>query len=643
MIGISWLSRLGFDTVRFGFVLRTGLAVCLAIALAWSVGLEHPQWAGMTVWAASLPTRGQLLAKSGARLVGTLLGSMVGILLVFLAAGQVAWLALGLSLWIALCVFAAHLVRSFVSYGCMLAGYSAALVALVDTAHHDQILTLGLDRMLTAVVGVLVAIAISWFFAQRAGGSEERPELRAITAGVLRLLSARLVSGPEASTAESDRLIARLAALDASLEMRGIASARSRQQVRRVRLLLLVLVSILIWSRKAKSRELGEALVAALGDAVRAIELADFECSKRALSRAIDLCEQESNLARLHYNLSRLLALAAALEDRWGKEPGDKLDSSLTLHRDWIGARQSGIRALTLMLSVGTVWLLSGSQIGAFMLLGTAVMTSLFSTFDSPASTMRSVFLGQVLGASAALICRWLIWPEVQNELVLVLSIFPFVMLGVLVFAHRRLVLAGMDYNMVLLLLLQPHLPLTGSLEYGLSMAAAVVSAPLIAMLGYWLIYPINAERRIDTMRLMMLHELNDMAVKPANGASRERWRIRLYHRLLHLVRWSNLVGDRRFPAAEWGVTLLRLEMVTEMLQSLLAKPQALSVGTQRAARHALLRIAQLGRDPLAVLRALRLVSRRLGRERGEQDEAPLALAMQALEDNLSLFTRKLR
>ncbi|MBV1788044.1 FUSC family protein [Marinobacterium sp. D7] len=641
MMSVTWFSRLGFDTVRFAFVLRTGVAVCLAIAMAWSFGLEHPQWAGMTVWATALPTRGQLLAKSSARLIGTLLGSVVGILLVYLAAGQVGWLVLGLSLWIALCVFAAHLVRSFVTYGCMLAGYSAALVALVDTAHHEQILTLGLDRMLTAFVGVFVAIAISWFFARLANGGDERGELKAITVGVLQLLSARLEAGPKLSTANRDRLIARLAAMDASLEMRGLGTARARQQVRRLRLLLLVLVSILIWSRKAKSSELGEAIGNALGEATAAIEQGQFERLTRALNCAIELCEKESNLNRLRYNLSRLLALASVLDDAPVIAQRDKLDTPLTLHRDWAGARQSGIRALTLMLSVGAVWMLSGSQIGAFMLLGTAVMTSLFSTFDSPVSTMRSVFLGQVLGACAALTCRWLIWPEAQSELMLILSIFPFVMLGVLLFAHRRLVFAGMDYNMVLLLLLQPHLPLTGSFEHTLLMAGAVVSAPLIAMLGYWLIYPVNAERRIDSMRGMMLHELRDMALKPASGISRERWRIRLYHRLLHLVRWSSLLGDRRFPAAEWGVTLLRLEMVTELMQSLIETPSNLPRGVRRAVNHALLRVAQLEQDPAAVLRALKLVNRRLVREPGRQDTETFSLAIQAFEENLSLFTPK--
>ncbi|MBR9883436.1 MAG: FUSC family protein [Oceanospirillales bacterium] len=639
MNSASLLARLGFDNVRFGFVLRTGIAACLAIALAWWLGLEHPQWAGMTVWASSQPSRGQLLAKGMARLVGTLIGALVGILLVYLSIGHIGWLVLGLSLWIATCVFTAHLVRSFVTYGCMLAGYSAALVALVDTAHHDQILTLGLDRMFTAVAGVLVAIGVSWFFAHGSARNSDQQELRGITTGILRQLSARVVSGVETSTVERDQLIARLAALDAALDTRGIGSARARQQMRRVRLLLLVLVSIVIWTRKTHDSELGLALAQALKEAAVALEAGDGDGYRSALNCAIERCAGEHHFARLHYNLTRLLAMTPVMEAGDAPSTKDESDSSLPLHRDWTGARQSGIRALTLMMTVGAVWLFSGAQIGAYMLLGTAVMTSLFSTFDSPVHTMRSVFIGQVMGAVAALICRWLIWPQVDSEWMLIVSMFPFIMLGVVVFAHRKLVFAGMDYNMVLLLLLQPHYPLVGEVGHSLLMAVAVASAPLIAMAGYWLIYPVNAAKRIELMRRMMLHELRDMTMKPTSGASRERWRLRLYHRLLHLVRWSGQVGDRRFPAEEWGVMLLRLEMTTETLRALLDGKRPISDSTKRAVEYALRRLEQLEHKPERVLRALRVVSVRMAREPDQTEELVFALAADKLQENLALFT----
>ena len=60
------LANYGFDYSRFRFGTRTGIAACLALLFAWSFGLEHPQWAAMTVWGVSQPTVATL-RKAGYR------------------------------------------------------------------------------------------------------------------------------------------------------------------------------------------------------------------------------------------------------------------------------------------------------------------------------------------------------------------------------------------------------------------------------------------------------------------------------------------------------------------------------------------------------------------------------------------------
>ena len=60
---VETLSRLGFDQNRLRYSIRTALGSCLALLIAWLVGLEHPQWAAMTVFAASQPPRNMLVEK----------------------------------------------------------------------------------------------------------------------------------------------------------------------------------------------------------------------------------------------------------------------------------------------------------------------------------------------------------------------------------------------------------------------------------------------------------------------------------------------------------------------------------------------------------------------------------------------------
>ncbi|NLH79386.1 MAG: FUSC family protein, partial [Phyllobacteriaceae bacterium] len=127
---MSLATRLGFDPVRLRFAAPTAVAACLALALSAALGLEHPQWSGMSVWAASQPSRGQLLEKAFFRFAGTVSGTTAGVSLVWLSADRPWLLVIGLAAWIAACAGIGNLQRGFVSYGTMLAGYSAAMVAL---------------------------------------------------------------------------------------------------------------------------------------------------------------------------------------------------------------------------------------------------------------------------------------------------------------------------------------------------------------------------------------------------------------------------------------------------------------------------------------------------------------------------------
>src|SRR5690606_41903263 len=92
------LARLGFDIPRWNFALRTALASGLALMLAWLIGLEHPQWSAMTVWAVSQPVRGMLGEKSLFRAAGTFVCTGFGIGLVLVADGYLPLLVFRLSL-----------------------------------------------------------------------------------------------------------------------------------------------------------------------------------------------------------------------------------------------------------------------------------------------------------------------------------------------------------------------------------------------------------------------------------------------------------------------------------------------------------------------------------------------------------------
>ncbi len=602
MTARATLERLGFDTVRLRFTLRTAIAVCSAVMLAWSVGLEHPQWSGMTVWAASQPIRGQLLEKSLFRVLGTILGSIFGMGLLVVAGGQTWVIVLGLSLWIGLCVAAGNVARSFASYGAMLAGYSAAMVALLHSAQSTDPLAIGIDRMLTVLLGVLVALAIGWIFA--APGVPDDPARRAhrLSRRVLDDLAAHLVGARPAPHAEHQHLLSEMAAIEDGLDGQAAGSLRSREVIRAIRRLLSAQVALLLWMQRPSRHAENVPLVGALREAAEAYgEPWRPEAVDAALRRAAGFASDPV----LHDALSGLAVAATRERAAEDDSPAGKMQPASVLHRDWIGAREALLRAAFVILAVGAVWLATGWQGGAFMLLGTAIMTTIFSNADNPALILREVLFGQTLGVAGALICRWLVWPLAQSEIGLVLSMMPFVMFGGVLLGHRRTSgPTGFDYNMIVLLLLQPSWPLAGSLVHSLTVGAAVVLGPAIGLLAFLLLFPVDGARRLRTLVAMMVHEIEAMATR--RGVSRHRavWRARLYHRVLRLVRWADKTGTSREEVVEGSLAVLMLGSAILHMDEVLQKPE-LPPKTARRLNAVLARLRNVGKKPKRAARAL--------------------------------------
>lgn len=626
------MAALGFDLPRLNFALRTAIAACFALLIAWAIGLEHPQWSAMTVWAAAQPTRGQLLEKSFFRTFGTLIGVAAGVALVAFSGGDPRPLVIGLSLWIGLCVAAGNLLRGYVSYGAMLSGYSASMVALLDTGHPDHVLALGADRAVTIMVGVLTALVIGWAFTPAAAEQEMTGRMRRLTARLLRDLAASLRAGNASALDDEQRsLLAEMAAIDETLDPHAAGSLRSRQAVRALRTVLSVQISLLLAGRRGRCGE-GSAVADLLDEAAAGFEGGNGSDGPLALiDRAADRAGLQTDLGETLQALSHAIrAHRMAL----GQDVGTSLSVAQTghpvvLHRDWVGARQAAIRAMLCLLVVGLFWVWTGWTAAPFLLLGLSIMTTIFSTFDNPAHTMRFVLLGQIFGALGALACRFLAWPLATTELQVVLLTMPFILAGALFFSHRRTLPSAFDYAMVSLLLLHPTLPLPGDLATMLSSVVAVVAAPLVALVAYRVIFPLNADVRLETLISMMVHELQDMARAEDASEHRRTWRARLYHRLFRLIRFAERSGDRHREVTDGGLAILSIGYAILSLQDLV-RSGSLVDGEGRATLAALQRLKKVGSEPQKAAFALERAAHRLSghhvRAGASADSAAVAL-----------------
>lgn len=564
------LGKLGFDRGRLTFALRTAIGACIALVFAWAIGLDHPQWAAMTVWAASQPTRGQLLEKGFFRVAGTVSGASAGICLMLISHGSPYIIAPGLAIWVGLCAGIGNLQRGFVSYGTIVAGYSAAMVVLLDNVHPDHVFALGFDRMATILVGVVVSLAVSWLLTSYAEESVISARLKALSARLLREMSTSLRGGAPLRRREQALLLAELAALESALEPHGAGSLRSRQLVKKIRGVLIAEMALLLWLRDGPTRHWPENVAEELERAAIAAETSsDPHDLVTHISAAIDACRNAYASSEATAPLETvLLPLEAAIRDYLFEKEADSARTAqayrkpVVLHQDYIGAREAAIRAFSAMLAVGLFWAFTGFSSAPYMLLGLSIMLSMFSTFDSPGAMMPFVFLGQSAGALTSVFCHWVLWPHAINAFEMVLMMMPFVILGAFVMGHRRTVRIAFDYNMVFLLLSTPVFPLTGTLAGSVIGAVSVAAAPIIAFAVYRVIYPTDAKRRMDMLRLSIVETLQAIAADPNAEAKREVERARLYARILRLVRWQERKIEAIEPVADAGLAALNLGSV---------------------------------------------------------------------------------
>ncbi|MCQ9615842.1 FUSC family protein [Paenalcaligenes niemegkensis] len=628
----EWLSRLGFDATRLRFTLRTALACCVAVLLAWLLGLEHPHWSGMTVWAASLPIRDHMVERSFFRIMGTVSGTLVGVLLVYVAGTQPFWLVTGMAIWLALCVGIGNLQRNFVSYGTMLAGYSAVMVAMLGIPHPDHILSLGVDRLLTALLGVVSALAIGWWFAGRQTQETVTQQLRRLTGKILNHMAQRVRGEPAQPNSVIEALLSEIAEIDEQLDLLGTGSLQSHRSIRPLRALLSAQVSALLWLQRGLTVAPNQAVALQLEQMATALaESSETQHVWLALEHTTSYPALDAVLLRMQ---AALADLGAGPDN--GSEQGSEIQAA-EIHLDWVGARQAMVRAGVTMFFVGLIWVFTGWRGGPYMMIGTAVMLSIFSAFDSPATIMgRVIFWGQLLGVIAALICRWVVWPFASSELELVLLMMPFIVLGGLVAAYRRTMACSYDFNMMMLILLQPAYPLTIPFSDSLIYGFAVILAPFSAYIAFRLIYPSTPQSRMKTLIGMMVQEVQDLAAKPSPIVRHPIRHARLYHRLVKLVRWIDKTGEKGMSALGGGLALQCLGTVTLSMQEMLQEPE-IKDSTARRLQTVLNRVHNIRQEPERVISALELAAKRLASESRAEAEL-LHEAARLMSDNALFF-----
>ena len=420
------------DRRALQFAIKTLLGGGLALWLALRWGLEQPAWALMTAFIVAQPLSGMVVQKGLARLLGTLVGTIMSVVFMGLFA-QTPWLfLLALALWLGLCTASSTLLRSAWSYSFVLAGYTVAIIALPALAHPLTVFDQAVARCTEICLGILCATAASALLWPMRVERQLADQARAAWHSGMNAARATLAGDGQARKGLLE-ILGRIVAVDAQREHAWFEGSLGRQRARSISGLSQKLLMLLRIARSVRRQwkqlepqeaeqlrpwmsEVQEALASPDNATLQALRPRLLDASHDPLiSSAQSFC-----LARFTLLLDTALAASAALKAvEEGKETVDP-PRTLAPHRDLSLALVFGARSALAFLVVSCFWLATAWPAASGALLLTCVVCSLFASRENGAqigmSFMRGIFLaipaaffvGQILlpqWSSFALLC----------------------------------------------------------------------------------------------------------------------------------------------------------------------------------------------------------------------------------------------
>ncbi len=520
--------------------LRLTTAALAALALSTLLGLDSPYWSAMTVLIVAQPTRGQLLGKSLARLAGTAVGALAAVALLHLSESSQLAFVIALALWVGGCALLANLLNGFHTYTAVLAGYTAALVALFGIHQPQSADLMAWSRLGTVLVGVLVSMLVSWLWIPphtlglRQRLQKVRAELQEVALQLLLQSTERQVREEECG-----RVLVELAQIDALCSQGSSGQSRTQRERRQSKRVVLALIDLLTATR-ALVDQLPARVVQAHRDAV---ELP-------ALIIALEQCpelQQGEPQRRLRYLSEALVGLDIEwhrLDSNPALEPAYSTASTWE-HRNWPDALRASIRVSSVLLLSGLTWVATGWPMLIMAMLGVSVLGSIFSTLPAPRQSILRALLGTTIGTvGAALYVVW-IAPALPTLTLQILALIPFLLAGSLLIWQRKTAIVGTDFSMVFLLLSAPGMPLPEAARF-LAIAPGPFLGAVVATAAFYLLLPTGPRQRYEDLKQAQFNELRQLAT----GRSilpEVLWRARLHQRSLKLLQCAPLA---RVPGA---------------------------------------------------------------------------------------------
>ncbi|RXZ37088.1 FUSC family protein [Oxalobacteraceae bacterium CAVE-383] len=476
------------EGVRIAFVLKIVSIAFIALWLAYRLELDSPATSITTVFIVALPGSGMVLEKAFFRVIGTLVGCTAAVTLVGLLPQAAPLLFLCLAIWVGLCTAGAAVFRNSKSYGFLLAGYTACMIAIPAVDAPTQIFTLAITRVTEVGLGLICSAVISDALFPRHQGDQVLLAVQGRYERFLALCRDTLENRLTPAQVELTHLsfAADVAALETTRSAAYFEAGRSYGESRNVHLFNAAFMTALTTfytlhrllhrmrgNCSAQVNALTDALCHAFLLELDAIADSDVETAcmqirqRAARMRAEALAagsesEQErigldtviELLERFARNMHHFQQVYLALRQK--KPLPDRIGNVFRAFDSYAPRTPfpivlaSGLRTATATLVLAAIWYFLAWPYAAVAMLMTVVFTALAASSPNPPRMVRQIGLGFLLGVPSAFICNFFLLTHADGFAMLALCIAPFIAIGTYLTTMPKYAGIGLGLNLFL-------------------------------------------------------------------------------------------------------------------------------------------------------------------------------------------------
>jgi len=470
------------------FIAKTLTAALLSLWIAMRLELPQPRTAMTTVFIVMQPYSGAVIAKSFYRIAGTVIGSLVSLLVVGLFSHEPTILLAATIVWIGICTAGATRNRNFRSYAFVLAGYTAALVAVPTITDPDSIFQGAVTRVNEVSLGVIVSTVISALvFPQFAGDTLPRA-VRSRFTGFVEFVAATLAGRIDRAGIEATnlRFVGDVISLEATrsvavfehpeTRLRSPILMRMNHDFMAVSTRLHALHQL--FNRLRDGQEAGSSLVREYfepylreiapllsPETAPVLKPADARASverlrsfRTGLPQRLRATREQLAAAGLTTDQNTGLLLdfdtAAELLLRFVDELYAYTDSYASLAKPTASQTQaarpyvpqtgllsstvSGLRAVVVLSTVGLFWFATAWPGGELMMILAGTAVALAATTANPLRIATGLLYGAALALPAGAICVFLLYPLIDGFPLLCVVLTPFLVGALALTTHPR-------------------------------------------------------------------------------------------------------------------------------------------------------------------------------------------------------------